>query len=431
MRIGIIIGRIGGVDGVARETQKWIEVLRSMGHRVFVLSGQFQERSPEPDFETLVPEMSFFSSESFWSQKRAFFYPETDPQELLDHILLGAGQICRHMLDWIESNRIEFLISENASALPSQLEMGQAIHMVVHSTGLPTITHDHEFAWDRGSRYQSPLVEIQEFIDEIFPLRAPNSVHAVINTNAADLLRERFDRDSLLVPNVMDFSQPFGQKTPVHAPLAEALGFGPADMILVQATRIMRRKGIHTAIELLHRLEDNRVKLLITGNFTDDAGRAYHSEMMDAILDLGLGPRVRFAHEHFRVGPPPPGRSDSRHSLSDAYALASGCTYFSSSEGFGNGFLEGILAKKPVFVNNYEPVFQTDIGSKGFRTVMIEHNQLTDEAVSDIARILSDPAEAKEIGEFNFELGKKHFGFDTLRGKLELLLDRAQVAAGS
>ena len=37
MNIGIIIGRIGGVDGVALETEKWIEVLRSMGHHIYTL----------------------------------------------------------------------------------------------------------------------------------------------------------------------------------------------------------------------------------------------------------------------------------------------------------------------------------------------------------------------------------------------------------
>ena len=34
MRIGIIIARIGGIDGVALETEKWIEVLRKMGNEV-------------------------------------------------------------------------------------------------------------------------------------------------------------------------------------------------------------------------------------------------------------------------------------------------------------------------------------------------------------------------------------------------------------
>ena len=41
MNIGIIIGRIGDVDGVSLETQKWIDVLKGMGHETFIISGQF------------------------------------------------------------------------------------------------------------------------------------------------------------------------------------------------------------------------------------------------------------------------------------------------------------------------------------------------------------------------------------------------------
>ena len=48
MNIGIIIGRIGGVDDVALETEKWINVLKSMGHNTYTLSGQFQERPMDP-----------------------------------------------------------------------------------------------------------------------------------------------------------------------------------------------------------------------------------------------------------------------------------------------------------------------------------------------------------------------------------------------
>ena len=79
MRIGIIIGRIGGIDGVALETEKWIDVLKRMGHQVYIISGQFQERKIDTRFETLVPEMSFFSPESYWGQKKAFFFPDTNP----------------------------------------------------------------------------------------------------------------------------------------------------------------------------------------------------------------------------------------------------------------------------------------------------------------------------------------------------------------
>jgi hypothetical protein len=50
-RVGIIIGRIGDVDGVALEAEKWIEVLKRMGHEVFVLSGRFREHPIDADHE--------------------------------------------------------------------------------------------------------------------------------------------------------------------------------------------------------------------------------------------------------------------------------------------------------------------------------------------------------------------------------------------
>ena len=94
-----------------------------MGHEVYILSGQFEERKMNYEFETLIPEMSFFSPESYWGQKKAFFHPEGNVDELLEHINLYSKVIYKRILDWIHLRKIELLISENASALPSHLEM--------------------------------------------------------------------------------------------------------------------------------------------------------------------------------------------------------------------------------------------------------------------------------------------------------------------
>ena len=90
-------------------------------------------------------------------------------------------------------------------------------------------------------------------------------------------------------------------------------------------------------------------------------------------------------------------------------------------EGFGNAFVEAVLAKKPIFVNNYKPVFMPDIGSKGFKTVMLEDNNLTNEKVKQMAEIIYNPKLCKEIAEYNFILGKKYFSFDVLEEKLKQL----------
>ncbi len=427
MKIGIIIGRIGGVDGVALETEKWIEVLHRMGHETFILSGQYEERPMDSSRETLVPEMSFFSPESFWSQKKAFFHPETNPSELIEHIDLYSKVIYKKILEWIREKKIELIVSENASCLPSHLEMGLAIKNAVKKSGIPTVTHDHDFAWERGDRYISPHKTINEYVESHFPMRLHN-IHAVINSHAQNTLKEKFSRDSVNVPNVMDFDIPYGVPNEHNRNIPQVLGYKDNDILLFQITRVVRRKGIETAINLVHQLEDERIKLVITGNYADDEGSRYYHELVDQIHDLKLGERVRFAYHCF-YNKGILKQDESGYTLSDAYAWARACTYFSTYEGFGNAFVEAVLAKRPVFVNNYKPVYWPDIGSKGFRAVMLEDSVITPEALEEMKLVIYDDKVNREVAEYNYALGKKLFSYDTLREKLEELISEALKAA--
>jgi glycosyltransferase involved in cell wall biosynthesis len=429
MNIGIIIGRIGGVDGVALETEKWVDVLKRMGHKIFIISGQFEERKMDPEFETLVPEMSFFSPESYWAQKKAFFFPDTNIEELLEHLNLYSKVIYKKIKHWIKERNIELLISENASALPSHLEMGLAIKKAVLKSGLPTITHDHDFGWERGDRYVSPHPQINEYVQENFPLIAPNSVHAVINEYGKITLREKFNREAVVVPNVMDFTEPYGELTEKNKDVYTNLGFKEDDIMLFQITRIVRRKGIETAIRLMNELNDKKLKLVITGNYNDDAGSTYYNELVSLIHELNLGKQVSFAHHLFQ-NKVRGHESGSVYSLSDAYANARASTYFSTYEGFGNAFVEAVLARVPVFVNNYKPVYWPDIGSKGFKAVMLEDNVITGKALNEMQEVIYNEKLNKEIADYNYELGKKYFSYETLEEKLDELIQKAVSAAG-
>lgn len=421
MNIGVIIGRIGGVDGVALETEKWIEVLNRIGHRTFILSGQFEDRKLNIVNERLAPNMSFFSAESMWEQRKAFHNPDGNSEKLLDHINTYANIIEKEIESWIHDFKIDIVISENASALPAHLSMGIAIKRAFEKNGIPIITHDHDFAWERGERYVSPYPEIMKIVDDVFPLRIKNSYHAVINLNGQRTLKENFGRDSIVVPNVMDFNIPYGITTNQNKRLKTDLGFKKDDILLAQVTRIVRRKGIEVAIKLVDKLNDAKIRLIVTGNANDDEGASYFEELTDLVVDLNLKNRVVCASHMINNM----GTNTSEkvlYSLSDAYANANSCTYFSTYEGFGNAFVEAVLAKKPIFVNNYKPVYWPDIGSKGFKTVMLEDNNLTDKAVSDMSEIIYNEKLNKEIADYNFNLGKKYFSYDTLESKLKELL---------
>ena len=423
MRIGIIIGRIGDIDGVSMETDKWIKVLKRMGHDIYILSGMFAGHAVDREKETILPQLSFFSPNCEWEQKRAFFYPDDEPDELLEHVEYSADVIAIQIFKWVLANRIEAVLSENASALPCHLSMGLGIKKFVEHTGINTICHDHDFYWERGTRYDTPHNDIDDMVKSTFPLQIPHVRHAVINSHAKDTLMHRFNIDSMVVPNVMDFHKPYGKIDKYNKDLLQALGLDETDIPLFQVTRIVERKGIETAINLIERLDDKKVKLIITGSKADDERFGYYRTLSKHIKKRKIDHRIIFGNKKILTQRNGAKGTQKIYSIPDAYAHATACTYFSNYEGFGNAFIECVLAKKPIFVNNYRPIYWQEIGSKGFKTVMIEENVLTDKAVEQIDEIVHNPSLCKEIGEYNYEIGKKFFSFEVLENKLSKLFD--------
>ncbi len=424
MRVGIIIGRTGGVDGVALEAEKWRAVLERMGHDVFVLAGEYEGRGADPATEDLFAPLSFYGPECAFEQKQAFFGGHSTASEFMATLQGNAGAVEEAIVSWADRRKLDLLIPENAGTLPFHLSMGIGLQWAVARMGLPVVAHHHDFAWERPGRYESTHGVVNDVVAEAFPLRGPTVRHAVINSAARDELKNRFGVESVVVPNVMDFDSPFADCDDFNSTLRRDLRLDKRDVLLCQVTRIVRRKGIETAVQLVHELKDQRVKLVITGSPTDDPGGAYVEELRRLVSKLKLGKQVLFAHRHFGNARSTSEAGNRRYSLSDAYARADACTFFSNYEGFGNAFVEAVLARRPVFVNNYKPVYQRDIASLGFKTVQLEDNQLTAPAVEEIAQILSDPVSRQAIAEHNFALGERYFSFGTLEERLlELMAD--------
>jgi len=170
MNIGILIGRIGDIDGVSLETEKWIKVLQKMGHKIYILSGRFEDDIVPKKNQTLWPPLSFFSPDCEWEQNRAFFFPHEDPDELLEHLEQKSNEIAIQIFKWVILNKIDVILSENSSALPCHLSMGMGLKKAMERTGVHCVSHDHDFYWERGNRYKSPHKQITKIISETFPL---------------------------------------------------------------------------------------------------------------------------------------------------------------------------------------------------------------------------------------------------------------------
>jgi len=313
-------------------------------------------------------------------------------------------------IHYIEKFKLEVLIPQNILAIPMHVPLGLAMTEVIAETGLPTIAHHHDFAWERERFVVSA---VNDYLRAAFPGALPGVEHVVINSMAQKEMARRCSRSAAIIPNVLDYETPAPGIDDYNHDLRREFGLAETDWLILQPTRVVARKGIEHAIELVRRLNDPRAKLVIS-HPAGDEGNDYIKLMRDRIEDAKID--VRFIAE--RVGENRGTTADGRkiYTLFDVYPHADLVTYPSHYEGFGNAFLEAIYFRKPVFVNTYT-VYARDIDPLGFKT--IEMSQLvTREAVDQTREVLTNAALREEWGKTNFELGLKYFSYSVARRKL-------------
>jgi glycosyltransferase involved in cell wall biosynthesis len=411
MKIGIAATRLAGVDGVTFETAKWEAVLDAMGHELRLCAGEIDALRYQA---RLVPPMHFTWPPAARATASAFD-PDSDATAVRAEINRLAELLLPVLRDWVRVNTLDALIVENAWAIPMQLPLGLALRRLVEETQVPTIGHHHDYWWER-ERFERCVVP--ELLDEAFPPDLPWVRHVSINSLAARQLKERRGLDSVVIPNVFDFEVPRPRRHPaVRRRLRAELGMKPErGLLVVQPTRVVPRKGIELAIELVGRLEDPDAVLLITSPAGDE-GLDYLVELER----LAERHRVRLAYAADRFAPDHEGKPlRPAHSLHDAYLAADLITYPSLYEGFGNALLEALFYGVPIVVNRY-PVYVADIAPLGLRLVEID-GAITDATVTEVRDLLANPRRMRENARHNFDIARRHLSYGLLRRRLAGLL---------
>jgi hypothetical protein len=215
---------------------------------------------------------------------------------------------------------------------------------------------------------------------------------------------------------VYDFENP-----PPPAPngrlFREELGFADDDLFILQPTRIVPRKWIERAVELVSLMGLSRPRLVISHE-SGDEGDLYAKRVMEYAQRLGVellyvGDKVGTAHCFKAI-------CDKKYTIDDAYQNADLVTYPSGYEGFGNAFLESIYFKKPIVVNRYS-IFVEDIEPCGFEVIPFE-SFVTSEVVDRIRSFL-EPEHLNRAVDTNYEVGKQYFSYEVLESKLLPLIE--------
>ncbi|MBM3130260.1 MAG: glycosyltransferase family 4 protein [Chloroflexi bacterium] len=408
-RIGFVSTRFVGTDGVSLETEKWVTVLERMGHTCFFFAGAVDY---PPERSRVAPE-ALFTYPDIYAIYTTAFSERARPPTTTRRIYEASAHLKAHLAKFVRDFDIELLIVENALAIPLNIPLGIALTEFIAETEFPTLAHHHDFFWER-KRF---LVNcVWDYLNMAFPPHLPSIRHIVINSSAANQLSLRTGISSWLIPNVMDFEHPPAPPDAYTRDVRAALGLAPAELFCLQPTRVVQRKGIEHAIELIHRLE--RPARLVISHASGDEGDAYEQRVR-AFADL-LGVKTNFVAHLIadRRGTASDGRKI--YTLWDVYPYADLVTYPSDIEGFGNAFLETLYFRRPIVVNAYS-IFETDIKPKGFRVIEFD-GYITDATIDAVRAVLDDASLARAMAEHNYQLGKLHYSYTMLERRLTMLL---------
>ena len=411
--------RFSGTDGVSLESNKWAENFEFLGHQVFWFAGQIDR---EPDKSLIAPEAHFQHPSIQWINKRIWGIPNRN-SSVTRRIHELRLRLKRQLYRFLVKFGIDVLILENALTIPMNIPLGLALTEMIAEAQVSAVAHHHDFFWERD---RFSVNSVHDYLGTAFPPRIPRINHVVINSAAQEQLSLRTGISSRIVPNVLDFENPPVSDMSRKASFKRNIGLAGDDIIILQPTRIIQRKGIERTIDLIKALGDPKYKLVLSHEAGDE-GLEYLNWLQEyagchgvdfKIVSACIDDPWRFRNE-----------TESRYSLWDLYAYADLVTYPSLNEGFGNALLEGIYFKKPILVNRYT-TFIRDIEPLGFELLTM-NGFLSRKTVDAVKEIMAYPLRKEDMIRKNYETALHHYSYSVLRAHLQSILTNLDHQAGT
>jgi glycosyltransferase involved in cell wall biosynthesis len=417
LKVGVISTRLAGTDGVSLETEKWISVMQEVGIEPYYFAGELDRPA---DHSYLVPE-AHFSHPSIMALNKACFETTRRTRETTKTIHQIKDALKEHLYIFVEKHEINWLLVENALTIPMNIPLGLALTEFIAETNIRTAAHHHDFYWERD---RFAVNAVSDYLNMSFPPDLPSIRHFVINSFADEQLSFRTGISSTIIPNIMDFENPPSRPDAYADDVRRDLGVADDELFVLQPTRIVRRKGIEHAIELVKRLE-RKAKLVISHSAGDE-GFEYENRIREYSGLMGVD--TIFAADRIDETRGTGADGKKIYTLEDVYPSADLVTYPSLFEGFGNAFLEALYFRKPVVVNTYS-IYTKDIKPRGFDVIELD-GYVTDAAVEATREVLDNAERRQNMVDLNYSLGREHFSYDTLRRELSAALIRNRLVPG-
>jgi len=321
---------------------------------------------------------------------------------------------------------------------------------VIKELGIKCIGHHHDFYWERVNFSRPTCHFVREVLEEYYPPKGDLFSHVVINSIVQKELKVRRNLDSTVIPNLFDFDGKLWDTDDYNKDFREKLDIKDNDILMLQATRVTNRKAIELSIDVVGEMQkeenkkileetklyngksfnrNSRIVLVLAGMIetVDDYVERLKTRAKGSNVELLF---INDLVEHSRCTK----NNNKIYSLWDTYVFADIITYPSIQEGWGNQFLEGLFAKKPMLVFEYN-VYKEDIKRKGFQIISLGDKYELDEcglakvdkkiikrAAGECIKLLIDKNYREKMVEENFQLGREFFSYKSLEEKLKMIV---------
>lgn len=436
-KIGIIHYRVGRTDGVSLEIEKRKFILNQLGHSVKLISGPVQNGA-----DHVIDELEFDTDHVKRIKENCFAYfgrNDLAAQRLQGMIESLSNNIEAAFLKIHQKEKFDALLIHNIFSHGRHIAAASAFARIAEELKIPILSTNHDYYWERVE-YQQPTTSfVRDYLKTYVPPASRYITHICINSLAKNDLWEKRKIDSVVFPDIFDFRQRKWQRDAFNSDLLQQFDIKDDDLVILQATRIVERKGIEIAVRFVAELMKQKERLvgnklyngkLFTNNsnivfvlagYAEESAQDYLQTLRRFIKDSGIC--AVFMSD--RIGSERIQAPQKRYSLWDAYAYADLVTYPSLFEGWGNQFIEAVFAEKPVVLFEY-PVFKSDIVQEGYKFISFgdtwkkNSNDLAtipepavkhavDEAITWLTNV-----KTKEWLNKNKELGKKYHHYDVL-----------------
>jgi glycosyltransferase involved in cell wall biosynthesis len=335
MKIGLIHYTswpvVGGVEAVLRQQAS---LMARAGHSVCIVCGDGKR------FSDLIPTLVLSElnlKEDLVTQAQQEITTGYPGAAYFRAVSAVKKRLASLLAEW------DCTIVHNLMTMPFHLAATQVISELAEE-GNRVLAWTHDLAANNQD-YSLPRNRVFAMIRE----RQPGIEYVVISETRADEFRDLTGTSAdAVVPNGLDLPAALGLTTEVSELLA---GINPEEAILLYPARILQRKNLGLALQILAALLqiDFPAWLFITGaaNEYSPGAKNQFAGLKQQASELGVTGRIRWVNEHFFV-------DDAQ--LRSLYLASDALLFTTKQEGFGLPILEAAAFRLPIFCSDIEPL---------------------------------------------------------------------------